>query len=80
MTAPARDLALCELCEQRFPEGQLSAVEHCCAACLLDVREQNEASRRDLALRRLRADLRRIPSMDDDRIAEITGIVKEAWS
>ncbi len=73
-------MGICQLCERWLPDGQLSAIEGCCAGCLAGVADQNTASRRDLALRRLRADLARIPSMDDDRIAEITGIVRRAWS
>lgn len=44
------------------------------------VTAQDEASRRERALRTLAADLRRIPTLTEADVATITGIVRRAWS
>lgn len=86
MTAPARDgyklldLQFCEGCEQLFPRHALCDTTFYCARCLDEVIAQDEQSRRELALRVLAADLRRIPGLTEDLIAEITAIVRRARS
>jgi hypothetical protein len=83
VSAPAQaaeDLVLCEGCERLLPRQLLCSLTSYCLECLTEVIEQDEASRRKVALAVLTADLRRIRGLDGDLIAEIIGIVRRAWS
>jgi hypothetical protein len=86
MTAPARggykllDLQLCEGCSQLLPRELLCPITAYCASCLDEVIAQDEQSRRELALRTLAADLRRIGSLTEADVATITAIVRRAWA
>ena len=78
MTAPVSDAALCGGCEQLYPRHELCDLTSYCAGCLDGVIAQDEASKREVALRTLAADLRRIRGLTEADVAAITGIVREA--